>query len=99
MQINNISAGLSNIIEKQSAKPVNQDAFNTYLDKAMGLWNETNNLDKEAKQIGQDYLLGKTDDIASVVLAQDKAQVALQFTTKVRDSLLDAFNEIMRMQV
>ena len=34
-----------------------------------------------------------------VMIAQEKASIALQYTVQLRDSILDAYNEIMRMQV
>jgi len=42
---------------------------------------------------------GKTDDILSVVLAQEKASVSLNFTTQVANKLIEAYKEIMRLQL
>ena len=37
--------------------------------------------------------------IHSVVLAGEKAEVALQLTLQIRNKVLDAYNEVMRMQI
>ncbi len=101
MDVSKITPNIQNLIKNQQSaeQSVNGKAFDTYLSKAMDTWNSTNDLHKNAEKIGTDFILGKTDDIASVMIAQEKANVALQFTVKVRDNLLDAYNEIMRMQI
>ena len=40
-----------------------------------------------------------TDDIHSVMIAGEKANLALQFTMKVRNKVVDAYKEVMNMQV
>ena len=42
---------------------------------------------------------GKIDNVADVMVAQEKASIALQYTVQLRNKLLDAYNEIMRIQV
>ncbi|MGB3990558.1 MAG: flagellar hook-basal body complex protein FliE, partial [Acetivibrionales bacterium] len=59
----------------------------------------TSNLLLEADQIADDFAAGRTDNIHQVMLAAEKANVALQFTLQIRNKLLDAYNEIMRMQI
>ncbi len=60
---------------------------------------ETNELIKAANQKGIDFALGKTDDIAEVMAVQEIANSSLQFTVQLRNSFLEAYNEIMRLQV
>ena len=59
----------------------------------------TNELIRGADQKGIDFALGKTDDIAEVMAAQEIANASLQFTVQLRNSFLEAYNEIMRLQV
>ena len=42
------------------------------------------------------FAAGKTD---KVLIAVEKADIALQFTLQVRNKIIDAYNEIMRMQI
>ena len=44
-------------------------------------------------------LTGDSANIHNVVLAAEKAEVALRLTLQVRNKVLDAYNEIMRMQI
>lgn len=42
---------------------------------------------------------GDATNLHEVVLATEQANLALQFTMAIRNKLLDAYNELMRMQV
>jgi len=44
-------------------------------------------------------LTGQATSIHQVVLAAEKADLALQLTVQIRNKALDAYNEIMRMQL
>ena len=53
-----------------------------------------------ASQAGvQSLLTGETDNLQSVVLGVAKADVSLQILLGVRDRLVSAHQEIMRMQI
>lgn len=43
--------------------------------------------------------LGNTDDVAAVMIAGEKASLSWQLLQQVRNKMLEAFQEIMRMQV
>jgi len=47
----------------------------------------------------QKLVAGQTDNLHQVIIAAEKANVALQLTTEIRNKILDAYFEIMRMQV
>ena len=61
--------------------------------------NKVNNLQKNADQLTENFALGKTDNIHQVTVATEKARLALDFTTSLQGRLLDAYEEIMRIQV
>ena len=45
------------------------------------------------------FISGEDDNIHNVLLAQEKALIALQFTSEVTNKALEAYNEIMRMSI
>lgn len=96
--INSI-AGLTKGIQSPEKTEETGSAFGQFYKSAIELLDETNTLQKEADQMSMDFALGKVDSIHDVMMAQEKASIALQYTVQLRDSLLDAYNEIMRMQV
>lgn len=42
---------------------------------------------------------GKLDDIDSIMIDMEKADIALQFTLQIRSKVLEAYQELMRMQI
>lgn len=49
--------------------------------------------------LSQDLATGKTHDVNKVVTSVEEANLALQFTMSIRNKLLDAYQEVSRMQV
>jgi flagellar hook-basal body complex protein FliE len=82
-----------------SAGKTTDSPFKMLFDSAMNNLDNTNQLTKTADQMSLDFAVGKIDNIADVMVAQEKASVALQYTVQLRNKLLDAYNEIMRMQL
>lgn len=80
-------------------KPVNNDgamSFGKYFNDIM---DRTNNKLLEAEKMTENFASGKVDNIHQVLIASEKANIALQFTLQVRNKIMDAYNEIMRMQI
>jgi flagellar hook-basal body complex protein FliE len=78
------------------SKAVSTIPFSEYFREAL---NRTNALLMEADALSDDFAAGRTDNIHQVMLAAEKANIALQFTLQIRNKLLDAYSEIMRMQI
>lgn len=70
--------------------------FSDFLKQAM---DNTNNLLVEADKLADEFAAGKIDNIHQVSLAAEKADIALQLTLQIRNKILDAYSEIMRMQI
>lgn len=61
--------------------------------------NNVNQLHLDADRKAQELSTGKTDDIAGVMIATEKADIALRAMVQVRNKIIDAYQEIMKMQV
>ena len=70
--------------------------FESYLSDAI---TKTNDMIIQADNINHQFAAGNIDDIHKVLIAVEKADIALQFTLQVRNKIIDAYNEIMRMQI
>lgn len=77
-------------------EPVN-DIFEDIYKAAINLIEDTNNLELEADQKSLDFAMGKTSNIEEVLIAQEKANILLQFTIQVRNKAVESYKEIMRM--
>lgn len=61
--------------------------------------NDVNSLQKESEDLTTKLVLGQVEDIHQVTIAAEKASLALQLTVEIRNKILDAYQEIMRMQI
>jgi len=60
---------------------------------------DVNKLQKTAQQKNIDLAAGRVEDISEVMIAAEKANIALQLTAQVRNKVVEAYQEIMRMQM
>jgi len=60
---------------------------------------KVNKLQNDADQAVQELMVGKTKDIHNTMIALEKADVSFQMMMKVRGKILEAYEEVMRMQV
>ena len=75
---------------------VEQTSFRDIMMKAL---KEVSGLEKQADSITEDFIAGRTDSIHSVLIAAEKASISLELIVEIRNRVLDAYNEIMRMQI
>ena len=73
-----------------------EKSFGEFLQDAL---NNVNHLQNESRQASLNMAAGKVEDIAEVTIASEKAAIALQLTMQVRNKVVDAYQEVMRMQV
>ena len=70
------------------------DGFGQALRAALGKVNE---LQSEGKRAAEDFSLGRTQDVASTLITIEKASLGFQLALQVRNRLLEAYQEILRM--
>lgn len=58
-----------------------------------------NELQVQSDRKVQELATGKTDDVANVMITAEKADIALRAMVQVRNKIIDAYQEIMKMQV
>lgn len=73
-------------------------SFENLLQSAMGLVNETNSLANDAEEEEIAFAMGTSDSITDLQAAQQKANLSLQYTVAVRNTVLDAYRELMNLQ-
>lgn len=70
--------------------------FGEFLTEALG---EVNQLQNNSAKASFDLAAGKLQDVSQVTIAAEKASIAIQLTMQVRNKMIDAYQEVMRMQV
>jgi len=96
----NTISGISNITQLTkltgNSSIGNSKAFSEILDNALSNVVDSEKVDdSNTNQI----LAGNIDNIASQMVDMVEADIALQFTMQVRNKIVDAYQEIMRMQI
>lgn len=61
--------------------------------------NETNELSKAADAKIEELVAGRSKDLHGTMIALEKADVSLRLMMQLRNKMIDAYQEIMRMQV
>lgn len=96
MRIDGLMGGLqqSSIIEKQ-AKPAESSFGDTIKDAI----SKVNDGQIKADEFANKLAAGETVEIHQAMIAMQQASTALQFTVQVKNKVVEAYQEIMRMQV
>lgn len=71
-------------------------AFTEVLEKSLS---EVNDLQMEADDAIRELAAGRTEDLHRTMIMIEKAELSFKLMMKVRNKLLDAYQEIMRLQV
>jgi flagellar hook-basal body complex protein FliE len=61
--------------------------------------NEVNRLQDQADRLADQLASGQLNDVHQVMVAMEKASLALQLTIQVRNKVIEAYQEMMRTQV
>ena len=57
-----------------------------------------NDEQKAVEQLSDDFAQGEVSNIHELVVEAEKASISLRLTVEVRNKIVDAYREIMRMQ-
>ncbi len=100
----NIAGSISKLAKAGSAPDISGSAkfgpagtgFQNSIEKAVA---EVNNLQHQADDLAVKLATGDVEDVHKAMIAMNKAKLALDFTIQVRNKVVEAYQEIMRMQV
>lgn len=91
---------ISGFTPVSKAQPAENSAdgvsFKDTIKKALG---GVNNLQQQADNMAEKLATGDLEDVHQAMLAMNKAKTAFDFTVTVRNKVLEAYQEIMKMQV
>ena len=103
MSINPISPNLVNILSNEPAFSIpsvaGDQSEGSFADVLTNSLKTAAELDATDKASAIELLIGKSDNMAALMLDAQKAEISLNLALQIRNKVLDAYNEIMRMQV
>lgn len=81
-----------------AAKVSGQGTFDDILSSAMQLVNETDQLSNQAEAEEVRFAMGETDSWHELMVAQQKANISLQYTIAVKNTVMEAYKSLINMQ-
>jgi len=93
--VNKVSDLLTNKTNTASGT-TDDSSFDSVFNAVSGLLDSTNSYIQQAQL---DYALGNMTNTHELGVYQQKANIALQYTVAIRDKALEAYKEIMNMQI
>ena len=101
-KVDNISPAESlkgTLLDLNQTKKTTGTLFDAVLNTAIDNIKTTNSYLSDAEDEEIKFALGETENTHDLMIALQKASTALQYTVAIRDRLLDAYKEIMQMQI
>lgn len=71
----------------------------SFSDRMGGALQDVAKAQNSASQAAKDFEMGKTDDLAAVMIEQQVSSLSFQMTLQVRNKALSAYRDIMNMPV
>ena len=75
------------------------DQVTGFKDQFFRALSEVNQTQLHADRMAEHLAAGEVEDLSQVMLATEKANLSMLLTLRMRNQALDAYKEIMRMQV
>lgn len=77
-------------------QPSNTKSFSELLASSI---TEVNGMQQDADKAIQNLVTGKTKNLHETMLAVEKAEIAFKTMNQIRSKVIDAYKEVMRMQI
>ncbi|WP_018130240.1 flagellar hook-basal body complex protein FliE [Effusibacillus pohliae] len=91
-QISPLTVGETGVAPKTAS----QESFASVLGNIL---NKVAEMETQSANLGYQLAAGQGGDIHNVMIAGEKASLALQMTVQVRNKVVEAYQEVMRMQI
>ncbi len=95
----NSSYGMVGRVKTQDSLSADGTMFDALLNTAVNNIKTTNSYLSDAENEEIKFAIGETENPHDLTIALQKASTALQYTVAIRDRVLEAYKEIMNMQI
>lgn len=99
MNISGVNSELIKINQNPFQKVEVDKAKNSFSGVLQGYLESVDNTVKQASDLTTKAALGEINNIHDVTIASQKANLALELTVTIRDKAVEAYQEMMRMQI
>jgi len=87
---------LPGIEQPAKQEPGDKPSFSNVLNEIVG---DVDRLQKAAEKTTDKLLTGELEDVHQVVVAMEEAQTSFRLLMEVRNKMVEAYREVMKMQV
>ena len=71
----------------------------TFLDALTGLWDQAYEAQAQKSEDMMNIMLGDTDNLEEIQMNIAKAEISTELLVNIKNAVVDAYNEIMRMSI
>lgn len=97
--VSSVSPSLLSGLTGEKTGKADGNMFEAFLNTAIDNLKTTNSYLSDAENEEIKFALGETENTHDLTIALQKASTALQYTVAVRDKVLEAYKELMQMQI
>ena len=83
---------------QENADQTNHVSFESLLDSAMKMVRETEDYTNAVEEEEIKYASGQSNSLHDLLIAQQKANISLQYTVAVKNTVVEAYRTLMNMQ-
>lgn len=96
-QINRVGKSLIPQVEKGEIKArESRESFENTLKRFV---RDVNSLQNQASEATEKLAIGEITDVHQVMIAVEEASIAMEFMLEIRNKIVEAYQEVMRMPV
>ncbi|MDR2356612.1 MAG: flagellar hook-basal body complex protein FliE [Oscillospiraceae bacterium] len=95
-----ISSGITSLFPDASVNVRSEtETSGSFADALSAAFDNAEAADKADKYTALELLSGRTDDMSGLLLDAQKAEISLELAIQIRNKVVDAYNDIIKMQV
>lgn len=99
MEISNSVAPVQSAIPAKQNSAANNTQNNSFKDIFDNALKNLNDNQLKAEETVKNFLVGEVKDVHTVMIALEEAKVTMQLAVEVRNKLVEAYQEVSRMQI
>ncbi|MDF2535885.1 MAG: flagellar hook-basal body complex protein FliE [Bacillales bacterium] len=99
MNISKIGASSIQMNQNQFQKTESNNSGESFSNVLSGYLQNVDNTVKQAEVLSTQLATGEVENVHDVMIASEKAKLALELTVTIRDKAVEAYHEVMRMQM
>lgn len=100
MNINNVASKVGSLATPPLSNPaVSQEPGGDFGEMLMDAIKEVNQSQADARGLQEDLMANRPVEFHDLMIAMERASTAMQLTLQVRNKLLEAYQEVSRIQV